>query len=394
MKLLKFILALGVGVIFGLMVFRDPGYMLMAWDVWTIEMPIWVFFVWLALVLGAVMLLNHFVYELDSFFSRLQFAIVNAKSKRADRFLSEGLTLLARADYFAAEKRLVKAAKISAQPLLAFLGAAKAARYQNAEGRAVAYIEAAQTQTGSDELAVGLEKARIEIESENVAKALETLAECERLAPKHPELTALILQVALKTKDIERIRDTLENAASSQATPEDTHALEKAAIELLLTHFKDNHKFRDAESFYHRLPRRLQSETDALCGYADVLIASGENERARKFIEQALKKKWHSDLIKRYGFIHLPKPAIQLKQAEKWLIAHPKDPNLLLTLARLYQQQQFWGKARLLLQQSIQISPQPETYFELGQVCRACNEPAASVKYFEEGLKLSTEGIV
>jgi len=389
MKLFKLIIALGIGIALGVMVYRDPGYVLLAWDVWTIELPLWLLLLMAYVFTWVLLSFSALVHACSDSLRRLGHAIRTAKTKRADRLLSEGLTLLARADYLAAERRLVKAAQLSPQPLLAYLGAAKAARAQNAEARALSYMTAAQNHGAKEELAVGLEKAKIEIESEDVTQALNTLEECERLAPKHPALTALLLQVALKTHDLDRLRDVLENAASSHATPEDVQSLEKAAIQVLLTHFKASQAFQDASHFFARLPRRLQNDIDTVCAYVDVLIACGEHEKARKLIEQKVKRQWSSELIKRYGLVRGKNPITQLKQAEAWLLQQSNDPNLLLTLGRLYQQQQFWGKAKLLLQKSIGIKPQPEAYFELGQVCRLCNEPAASVKYFEEGLKLA-----
>jgi HemY protein len=101
-----------------------------------------------------------------------------------------------------------------------------------------------------------------------------------------------------------------------------------------------------------------------------------------------LNKQWDTELVRLYGRIKSPDAASRLSVAEGWLKAQPKDPELLLTLARLCLQNRLWGKARSYLEASIGILPKVEAYQELGLLLEQLGEPDKALECFRTGLGL------
>src|SRR5574340_287590 len=77
-------------------------------------------------------------------------------------------------------------------------------------------------------------------------------------------------------------------------------------------------------------------------------------------LESALNRSWHEDLVALYGEARGSNPVRQIEQAERWLHAHPRDAQLLLTLAQLCSAQQLWGKAQSYLEASLAIAASAE----------------------------------
>ena len=83
-------------------------------------------------------------------------------------------------------------------------------------------------------------------------------------------------------------------------------------------------------------------------------------------------------------------PAKQLAIAESFLQSHARDAVLLLSLGRICKHNQLWGKARDYLQESLDVQPNPEAYYEYAQLHERDGDSEQAAVCYEKGLALAT----
>ena len=121
------------------------------------------------------------------------------------------------------------------------------------------------------------------------------------------------------------------------------------------------------------------------------LIKCEDYDSAERVILRALKQAWQPALVREYGYLKGQNASRQLSQAEKWLKAHPDDPQLLLCLGRLSARNQVWSKSRLYFESSYRVEHSAEICAELGRLLTSFGESEAANAYFREGLLLSED---
>ena len=120
---------------------------------------------------------------------------------------------------------------------------------------------------------------------------------------------------------------------------------------------------------------------------ADAWIADGRHQEAIALIEQVLKNNWDSGLAMRYGRCEgVAKD--QLTQLERWLKAHPQDPELHWALGRLCQRERLWGKARLHLETSLRVRPMVETHLALAEIAESLSENDTAALHWKAAARL------
>ena len=168
------LLLLGAGAALGLLALHDPGYVLLSWGLTSVEMSLWLAAVaWLfSLVLAAVVLDILFrLLDLNAWWARWTGA---RRVQRSLRAFQEGTVALERGDWRRAERLLFTAARLSPQPLPAYLAAARAAARGQAHDRAEQYLVLAEER--GNRLAVGVARARLLLEAGRWERASALLA--------------------------------------------------------------------------------------------------------------------------------------------------------------------------------------------------------------------------
>jgi HemY protein len=114
----------------------------------------------------------------------------------------------------------------------------------------------------------------------------------------------------------------------------------------------------------------------------------GGHDTALDVLEAALNREWHEDLAALYGEARGSSPTRQIEQAEKWLHAHPRDAQLLLTLAQLCSAQQLWGKAQSYLEASLAIAPSAEGHIRMAELKTQSEQPGEACRHYQKALAL------
>ncbi len=135
----------------------------------------------------------------------------------------------------------------------------------------------------------------------------------------------------------------------------------------------------------------MDARRELLLLYMPYLISHGEHEQAEILLKQGIKHQYDARLVRYYGLIAPLEKEKQLKTALSWLKSYPEDPVLLMTLGRLFFQQEIWGQAKDYLQKSIAIAPNPETYLLLGDLFAKLQSSLQSQEYYQQGLQLACQ---
>lgn len=151
------------------------------------------------------------------------------------------------------------------------------------------------------------------------------------------------------------------------------------------------HKMQDLQEdpealfdFWIHLPAEEQLQPEIALAGMHAFQRSGSGGRASRIAEQVLEREWDTRLVDVYGdcFDEQSKQA-QIERAEKWLVDHPEDPVLLMTLGRLCARRHLWGKAEYYLSESLHLQPKAKAAFALAQTCEQQDRTEEAARYYK-----------
>jgi HemY protein len=138
------------------------------------------------------------------------------------------------------------------------------------------------------------------------------------------------------------------------------------------------------------IPRKLKQHFYLIEVYVTERLRFENTEDCEELIRGALKKQWDSILVRLYGLVSGKDTGKQLQVAESYLNNHARDSVLLLTLARICMRDRLWGKARDYLQESLDVQPNPEAYYEFAKLHEHEGNKELAAECYEKGLTLAT----
>lgn len=116
---------------------------------------------------------------------------------------------------------------------------------------------------------------------------------------------------------------------------------------------------------------------------ARALAAAGACSECAQLIEDVLEERWEPGLLDDYAGCPGGDVLGRIAHCEKWLLAHPNDPALLLALGRLCARQQLWGKAQSYLEASLAIDGQrTRAHLELAQLLDHLGRPDDANRHY------------
>lgn len=388
---LLMLVLLGLGAALGLWLLRDPGYLLLSWRLASVEMSLWLagllWFLSLLVAVAFIELLSG-VLGLDDWWARWT---RRRNIERSLRRFQEGSVSLEQGDWKRAERLLFTAARLSPEPLPAYLAAATAAARGQAFDRAEQYLVLAEER--GNRLAVGLARARLLLVAGRWEQAAMLLA---RLQDKYcREDSVLMLRIEVLTRlqkwgELAELLPVLQKCALA----DDPHfsALEKRANREVLGWIADTagrvdraYTTKKLRSYWDALPKRLRGDEELIAAYANELIRAGGDDVAESLLADALSRQWSNAGIEAYGRTRSTRPDQALQRAEAWKLVHPDNPALMLALGRLNLQNRCWPEARHYFEASLALRKSPEAYAELIRLLTQLNDREAS-HYLVESL--------
>jgi HemY protein len=126
---------------------------------------------------------------------------------------------------------------------------------------------------------------------------------------------------------------------------------------------------------------------------ARAFMQSGNYDEAHAVIEAGLDVGWDSALVVLYGECPTQATLKSIERAEKWLVLHPSDAALLLTLGRLCTRQQLWGKAKSYFEASLSLEQSYAGHMQLAHLLEDLGETEAARDHYRKSLELATAAL-
>lgn len=355
-KLVFGFLILLVAVAIGFLVTKDPGYVLVTYNRWSIETSLWVAATALALTFFLTYLFVRILKQTTSIRKTIKHWSKERKDKKTLALTHQAFLELAAGNWQKAESQSLKAAKTSPKPLLNYLAAAKAAEAQAAFARRDDHLQKAHQTKGNNNIVIYLSRAQCLIESKQWSDALTPLKQLIAIAPKHQSALLLLYKTYSALNDW-------------------------AALQSLLPALKKQ-KVLDAE--------HLNSLENDIAKYEiSNLINNNADDEALKnkgfsLIETSLKKNWNHSFVRLYSLQPAVNTAKRIATAEHWLKKHPNDAALYLCLGRLCLQEKLLGKARDYLTKSHQLEASQATLCALAELAEANHDQTNALNYYRQ----------
>lgn len=397
--LLLLVVAVGLYLL-SLAIEADRGYVLFAYKGFRYQSGLWAF---LGLLLAVVL-----VYYLGKWLLRLLLSstrLANPWSRlhrnRRVRLASEqGMLDLAEGRWARAQRQLTRAAEADSQPLMFYLGAARAANKLGQHEQSDALLEQALNRQPQAELAIALTHAELQRSRGDMDAALDTLQAMHERHPGHHLVLRQLQRLYLQRQDWSALLGLLPELRKEKALP----AAELDELERetwrgrlgeagLAGQGQGETALQPLTQAWQQLSAPLRQEPELIAAYVEQLRRLGAQEEAEEVLRSALKRGYDSRLARFYGVLRGADPARQLQTAELWLKQHPQDPALLLTLGRLCLQNQLWGKARDYFESSLKLERHPETCAELARLLAQLGELERSNQLLLESLGLLHQGL-
>ncbi|MFB4394814.1 MULTISPECIES: heme biosynthesis protein HemY [unclassified Pseudomonas] len=388
------VLAIVIAAGLGIAIAKHSGYVLIAYGGFRYQSGLWAALAVLVALVLALLLLKYLVGLVLA-----STGVVNPwsrrnRGRRTRIAIEQGQLDLAEGRWASAQRHLHRAAEAERQPLLYYLGAARAANEQGRTEDSDNLLERALERQPQAELAVALTHAQLQMDRGDSDGALETLLAMHERHPHNAQVLRLLQRLYRERGDWPALIRLLPDLRKGKVLPaSELSELEQRAwgqnLTLAATRGEEPQAARQAlERAWQQLTSAQRQEPQLVSAYAEQLRQLGAQGEAEQVLRAALKRQYESHLARLYGLVRGDDPARQLQVAEGWLKEHPQDPSLLLTLGRLSLQNRLWGKARDYLESSLRLERNPETCAELARLLAGLGETERSNQLFQEGLGL------
>ena len=389
-RILFLIVLLSICVWVGLKLPEDRAMLIVTLGGWRIDLPLWLTI--LIAAVGAILLYYIFIVVngILNLSKRIKARSKRHQQKRAKVFTQQGLFALAQGEFETAEKSLVQGAQHYDMPWINYLGAAKAAHELGAERRQHEYYQRAKESVPESEDTILLTKATMQFENGKYEQSLLTLSPLKQQKHLHRSVLRLLQKIYVKQKVWAELLQLIPALKRQHVlSKENVHQLEILAWSNLFS-LQHGLPLETLHKLWKSLPKALRLEGDIALSYAAHLQYLEKPIEATEVLYASLKENWREDLIRYFGDITHPAPDTLLRFAENWLKKHPHSPALLLTLGKISEQLQLWGKAQHYFEASLALKPDPETYAHLGKLLEKMNKPELGNEYFKKGLLIAT----
>lgn len=391
-RLIIFLLLLVASVWIGLEVLRHPGFLLIVYQPWMVQMPIWfallsfvIFFILFYLIIDSIDRIGFLWFRLKNWLH------IRREHKSYSK-TQQGLSALIEGRWKKAERLLLDGVNQSIDPLINYLAAARAAQELSAFDRRDRYIQRAYEVAPKANLAIGLTKAELELKQDQLEQASATLNRLRQDSPRHPRVLRLLEKVYVRLADWKNLQGLIPSMRKAKVlTAVEYELFEKNIYCEILRHSSDK-RLSDVRVIWNDIPRHIKKNPDVVCAYVTQLsrhvpvTGTETTHEMEELIRKTLKTSWQPELVKIYStltFTHLNR---QLVIAGAWLKLYGPKPELLLLLGKLCVRVQLWGKAKDYFAKCLEQGPNAEASLEYGNLLEKLNEPEEALQKYKEGL--------
>jgi HemY protein len=376
-------------IILGVQLNKDPGYVLIALNHWTIETTFWLLIFSLILSFLILHLFLRFCHKLFNTPKSISLWRSKRQSLKAQAITRKGLIEYSEGYWSKAKNHLIQALPNTDTPLLNYLTAARAAQKMGDSQLRDDFLREAQQSMPEAKIAVELTQAQLQLANHQWEQALATLRHLHDIAPRHPYVLKLLMELYQEVKDWHQLIGLLPALKKYQVVdPKEFDLVQhNAYLQAFIDLARQNH-FEAVSALFASLPKQLATDPSIVAEYAQFLLKNKEYTAARDLLRRCLKRDFHPQLITLYSA--LPNDEEQLRFAESLLKKNTHSAILYMCLGQLCIKQQLWGKAKSYLEQSNQIEPSPLNYLTLGTLYERLDDSVLACSHYKKGLELAS----
>ena len=395
--LLLLVLALLVGALAVWVLQFGSGYVLLSFAELTIEMSAWtglIIYLAATVLLFWLLLTWRWIVSAGGFRSWWR----NRRSARNQNQTAEGLLLFAGDDWQEAAKLLSQSADKSSMPVVNLLFAARAAADNEQFDQARQILQRLKVSYPKSRFVADKALAETHLLQERPEEALKILQAVYAENPRDKGLLRLLADAHYLSENWTAAQKMLGDLKRFQAVnDQDLANLEQDVYCNLLDSSGLNsrgtisEKRAQLEDIWYLIPRKHQREPQIIACYAASLGRVKLAEKQQVLLTKSLNRQWHPQLVTQFGELESESPEKQLMVAEKWLVQHGEDADLLLALGRICQRLKFWGKAKDYFTTAVKLRPSVQGSIYLASVLEKIGDSNASAEAYKQGLLAALE---
>ncbi|EAS47118.1 hemY protein [marine gamma proteobacterium HTCC2207] len=395
--LLLLVLALLVGALAVWVLQFGSGYVLLSFAELTIEMSAWtglIIYLAATVLLFWLLLTWRWIVSAGGFRSWWR----NRRSARNQNQTAEGLLLFAGDDWQEAAKLLSQSADKSSMPVVNLLFAARAAADNEQFDQARQILQRLKVSYPKSRFVADKALAETHLLQERPEEALKILQAVYAENPRDKGLLRLLADAHYLSENWTAAQKMLGDLKRFQAVnDQDLANLEQDVYCNLLDSSGLNsrgtisEKRVQLEDIWYLIPRKHQREPQIIACYAASLGRVKLTDKQQVLLTKSLNRQWHPQLVTQFGELESESPEKQLMVAEKWLVQHGEDADLLLALGRICQRLKFWGKAKDYFTTAVKLRPSVQGSIYLASVLEKIGDSNASAEAYKQGLLAALE---
>lgn len=389
MKFLFWLLAIFTTAVALAITAKNPGYVLLVYPPYRIELSLSLF----ALGLLALLAFTYFSLRLVVALVRLPNYVRTYREQRAlgvgRKAMMEALTAFFEGRYAAAEKAAVRAMESGEVSGINPIIAARSAHELREFDKRDRYLASTDGKSVGESTMRLIAQTEFMLDQKQPQLALNSLKEIST-AGTHKHIGAL--QLELKAQQQARNWDGVLAAVaqlekrSAIGSVVATQMRQQAWMEKLRA---QSQNLEALQSLWKGIPHEFKQRPKIAALAASGFIKLQDCKSAQQLLKDSLNTQWDSELVSLYGDCRGDAGVSQIEQAEKWLKTHGDDAGLLLALGKLCLHHKLWGKAQSYLDASISLSPSSEAYTALGQLAEKLEQTELAAKHFHKSMEMS-----
>ena len=396
MKSLLWLLALAAAAVAFVIIGRvDTGYALFVYPPWRVEMSMLFFAIVLVVgffvLYGLFRLLSHAV----SLPAYVQAFRARRRRERAHAALATALQAYYEGRFARAEKEAGEAFEGGQAAGVAALLAARASHQLRDFERRDRWLERAGAAGETTQAARLVSRAELALEERDYSAARDALRSLHGAGPKHIATSRMLLRAERGIGDWDEVlrlsAQLAKRDAIAPALAEEYKV--QATVELLRRASSD---ISTLERRWRNVPQADRTQPRIAAAAAQQATKLGRAAMARQIIEAALDAEWSPQLVSLYGQLpeRLEGEALRaeararIERAERWLLEHERDAQLLATLGRLCGRAELWGKARSFLEASLAFDEGRAAHLDLARLAEQIGQPADAERHYRRAAEL------
>lgn len=378
---------------------HNPGFMMLVYPPYRIELSLTLFVVLLSLAFvlgyGSVRLMLS-ALQLPAYARKFRSERAQARSRE---LLNEVLSAFFEGRYAAAEKAAARAMESGETSALHPIIAARSAHELREYNKRDAYLSAAEgmknfypgtRKTIGDATMRLMATTKFMLDQHDPRAALNALHELRDSGIKG-HLGAMSLELKAQQQsgnwdDVLNLLDQLEKRESIDAM-----AAEQLRQQAWLEKIRQQEDLAGLAACLKNIPADFKRRGKIAATAASALMRYGGCSLAQQLLSDSLNGQWDSELVALYGDCQTGDVVAQIEQAEKWLNVHKQDAGLLLALGKLCLHQKLWGKARNYLDASVSLAPSHAAFTALGQLADRLGKSDEALKYYQSAIAVAKQ---